>query len=54
MATNYDQIRKMSIEEMASFICGIFDGWDEKFICGDIVPDYDEDNIKEWLESEVV
>lgn len=53
MATNYDRIRNMSIEEMAGLICGIFDGYDEKFICGDVVDGYDEDSIKQWLESEV-
>lgn len=50
---NYDRIKSMSVEEMASFICGIYDGYDEKFICGDIVDDYDEDKIKQWLLQEV-
>ena len=53
--TNYDCIKQMSIEEMASFICGIFDfdSHNEKFICGDIVDDYDKDKIKQWLLQEV-
>lgn len=51
--TNYDRIKSMSVEETASFICGIFDGYDEKFICGDVVDNYDEDKIKQWLLQEV-
>ena len=58
--SNYDRIRNMSIEEMASFICGICDDYDDlptrtmcyKFINGVEIPDYDEDSIKQWLESE--
>ena len=59
----YDRIRNMSIEELARFICGIYDyEYDSpvynetengKHICGDFIPDYDEDSIKLWLESEV-
>ena len=58
-----DLIRNMSVEELASFICGIYDyEYDSpiynetengKHICGDFIPDYDEDCIKQWLESEV-
>ena len=59
--TNYDRIKSMSVEEMASFICGIYDDYDDlpqrtmyyKFINGDEIPDYDEDNIKQWLLQEV-
>lgn len=58
--TNYDRIRNMSIEKMAEFICGIFDEnktltgyFKDKVINGIIIPDYDVDRIKEWLESEV-
>ena len=61
--TNYDRIRNMSVEEMAEFICGIYDyEYDSpvyneiesgKHICGDFIPDFDEDKIKQWLESEV-
>ena len=56
---NYDRIKSMSVEEMAKLICGIYDGYDDyliegyKFICGDVIPDYDEDNIKQWLLQEV-
>ena len=60
--TNYEKIKAMSVEEMADFICGIYDvyvcndGIDDdcaKFICGISIPDYDEALIKEYLESEV-
>ena len=61
--TNYDRIRNMSVEELAEFICGIYDyEYDSpvynevesgKHICGDFIPDFDEDKIKQWLESEV-
>ena len=53
--TNYEKIKAMSVEEMADFICGIYDyepGYD-KFICGETIVDYDEIRLKEWLESEV-
>ena len=59
----YDRIRNMSIEELASFICGVYDyEYDSpvynetengKHICGDFIPDYDENNLKQWLEREV-
>ena len=58
--TNYDRIKSMSVEEMASFICGIYDGYDDyliegyKFICGDVIPDYYDDKIKQWLLQEVI
>lgn len=53
--TNYERIKNMSIEEMAEFICGIFDIQpdDSKFINGDLIPMYDENEIRQWLESEV-
>lgn len=53
--TNYDRIKAMSVEEMAEFICGIFDIQpdDSKFINGDLIPMYDENEIRQWLESEV-
>lgn len=61
--TNYDRIRNMSFEELAEFICGIYDYEYEspiynetesgKHICGDFIPDFDEDKIKQWLEQEV-
>lgn len=59
----YDRIRNMSVEELASFICGVYDyEYDSpvynekengKHICGDFIPNYDEDSIKQYLESEV-
>lgn len=61
--TNYEKIKAMSVEEMAMFISGIYDYKYEsyvynevesgKHICGDFIPDYEEDNIKQWLEQEV-
>ena len=56
--TNYDRIRSMSIDEMAEFICSIYDDNQEPYtadknIEGYTIPDYDENNIKEWLEQEV-
>ncbi len=57
--TNYDRIRNMSVEELAEFICGIFNEnetltgyFKDKFINGITIPDYDEEKIKEWLEME--
>lgn len=61
--SNYNRIRNMSVEELASFICGIYDyEYDSpicnetengKHICGDFIPDYDEECIKQWLGAEV-
>lgn len=61
--TNYEKIKAMSVEEMAEWICGIYDTVCEfvdeqtvrsgKFICGVTIPDYDEIRVKEFLESEV-
>ena len=53
--TQFDRIKAMSVEEMAEFICGIFDIQpdDSKFINGDLIPMYDENEIRQWLESEV-
>ena len=51
--TNYGRIKGMSVEEMAEFICSIYgDTWDKR-IEGYIIPNYDEDNIGWWLNSEV-
>ena len=53
--TNADRIRAMSDEELAEFICGIFDEYDDdiagKFINGYYIPCYDQYSIKEWLEQ---
>lgn len=53
--TQFDRIKAMSVEEMAEFICGIFDIQpdDSKFINGDLIPMYDENEIRQWLEQEV-
>ena len=53
--TQFDHIKAMTIEEMAEFICGIFDVQpdDSKFINGDLIPMYDENEIRQWLEQEV-
>lgn len=53
--TQFDRIKAMSVEEMAEFICGIFDIQpdDSKYINGDLIPMYDENEIRQWLEQEV-
>ncbi len=51
--TNYERIKEMSVEEMAEFICSIYDKNWSKHIEGYIIPNYDEDNIGWWLNSEV-
>lgn len=55
--TNYERIKNMSIEEMAFFICSIYDDNEtpytaDKNIEGDTIPDYDEYEVAEWLDSE--
>lgn len=52
--TNFDRIKAMSVDEMSTFICGIYDNDDDfgKFINGTLIQCYDENSIKEWLESE--
>jgi excinuclease UvrABC ATPase subunit len=57
--TNADRIRAMSDEELAEFICGIYDEenggvyQDEcgKFINGTVILDYDQYKIAEWLKQ---
>lgn len=55
--SNADRIRAMSDEELAEFICGIFDDDDDdicgKFINGWFIPCYDQYSIKEWLQQPV-
>ena len=53
--TNFDRIKGMTVDEMSTFICGIYDNDEDlgKFINGEIVPEYGEDGILKWLESEV-
>ena len=51
--TNADRIRSMSDEELAEFICGIYDEDKDygKFIDGCFIPYYNQYSIKEWLEQ---
>lgn len=50
--TNADRIRSMSDEELAEFLCGVYDEEEGKFINGIVIQNYDEDRIAEWLKSE--
>ena len=43
----------MSNEELSCYICGIIDIGKDKFIDGITIPNYDEDSICKWLQSEV-
>lgn len=57
--TNADRIRAMSDEELAEFLCGVYDVenggvyQDEcgKFINGTLIFDYDQYKIAEWLKQ---
>lgn len=51
--TNAEYIRHMSDEELAEFLCGVYDEDENfgKFINGVLVPCYDQYSIKEWLEQ---
>ncbi len=51
--SNADRIRTMSNDELAEFLCGIFDTEEDtcKFINGTIIPYYDTNSIKEWLQQ---
>lgn len=51
--TNADHIRSLSDEELAVFLCGVYDD-DEtngKFINGYTICCYDEDGILDWLKQ---
>ena len=50
--TNADRIRAMSDEELAEFLCGVYDDDEEygKVINGFIIPYYDQNSIKEWIQ----
>lgn len=50
--TNFERIKDMSVEELADFICGIYDDDNAKFINGTIIPCYNHYDIEEWLERE--
>lgn len=51
--TNADRIRAMSNEELALWICGVYDIEEEngKFINGIIIPGYAPHDIEEWLQQ---
>ena len=51
--TNADRIRAMNDEELALWICGIYDIEEEheKFINGIIIPGYAPHDIEEWLQQ---
>ena len=51
--TNADRIRAMTDEELALWICGIYDIEEEngKFINGIIIPGYAPHDIEEWLQQ---
>ena len=51
--TNADRIRAMSDEELALWICGVYDIEEEngKFINGIIIPGYAPHDIEEWLQQ---
>lgn len=51
--TNADRIRAMTDEELAEFLCGVYDNDEDyaKFINGYCIPYYNEDSIKEWLQQ---
>lgn len=51
--TNYDRIKNMSVEELAEFLCSIYDDMWGKNIEGVIIPDYNQYKIAEWLDWEV-
>ena len=50
---NADRIRAMSDEELALWICGVYDIEEEngKFINGIIIPGYAPHDIEEWLQQ---
>ena len=51
--TNADRIRAMSDEDLALWICGVYDIEEEngKFINGIIIPGYAPHDIEEWLQQ---
>lgn len=51
--TNADRIRSMSNNELALWICGVYDIEEEhgKFINGIIIPGYAPYDIEEWLQQ---
>lgn len=53
--TNADRIRSMTDEELALWICGVYDIEEEngKFINGIIIPGYAPHDIEDWLQQPV-
>ena len=53
MLSNADRIRSMTDEELALWICGVYDIEEEngKFINGIIIPGYAPHDIEEWLQQ---
>ena len=51
--SNADKIRSMTDEELALWICGVYDIEEEngKFINGIIIPGYVPHDIEEWLQQ---
>lgn len=51
--SNADKIRSMPDEELALWICGVYDIEEEngKFINGIIIPGYSPHDIEEWLQQ---
>ena len=50
--SNGDIIRSMTDEELAEFLCGVYDEEEtDKFICGTIIPNYFEEAICDWLKQ---
>jgi hypothetical protein len=50
--SNGDKIRSMTDEELAEFLCGVYDEEEtDKFICGTIIPNYYEEAICDWLKQ---
>ena len=51
--TNANKIRSMTDEELALWICGVYDIEEEngKFINGIIIPGYTPHDIEEWLQQ---
>ena len=51
--TNAQKIRSMTDEELALWICGVYDIEEEhgKFINGIIIPGYAPHDIEEWLQQ---
>lgn len=49
--TNADRIRAMSDEELAEFLCSVYDDDFDKRIEDCTIPYYDQYSIKEWLKQ---